>query len=201
MPICVAASAAHRNIHVLVIRIGDFSTENTFLDPMAKSILQFLRVLLTDGYVTKFEVRSIGELAEYWRLNHRIISHVVLVGHGQTDGLLFGAMNLISADALSAALNVAGVTPKTFISLACETGKGVFAREFSGSPVCKAYIGPYCSIHGADASLFVQNFLSTHFLDGLTLLVAMKKSYGSISRCKFRLWSDGALRAGFHVKK
>lgn len=196
----VASSAAHRNIHVLVVRIGDFETEASFLEPLTKSILQFLRVLLTDGYVTKIDVRSLSELGLYWERNHGAFSHVVIAGHGQPDGLTFAVDGLVNSDSFLDALDVAGVGAKTFISLACETGKGELARKLSSHRVCAGYLGPYQTVHGADASLFVQTFLTMHFLDGLTLSVAAKKSYDALSRCYFRLWQSGKLKVGYHVK-
>jgi hypothetical protein len=59
----VASSAAHLNIGVLILRIGDFDTELTLLDPLAKSLLQHCRLTLPDdmvplrGWRTRDEMR------------------------------------------------------------------------------------------------------------------------------------------------
>lgn len=196
----VAASAAHRNINVLVLRLGDFVTEASFLDPLTKSILQYLRVLLTDGFVTRIEVRSLEELRLFWRNNHGTYSHVVLVGHGEPDGFTFAVNDLVRSEDFVAAFDVPGAAPKVFLSLACQTGKGRMAKLFSANRICAGYLGPYESVHGADASLFVQTFLNKHFLDGVTLRVATKQTYDALSRCVFRLWQNGRLEVGFHVR-
>ena len=198
--LAAASSVAHRNIHILVLRLGDFVTESSFLDPLTKSILQYLRMLLTDGHVTRLEIRSLEELRIFWSQNHGTFSHVIIVGHGQPEGMTFAVDDLVQSDAMVEVLDIEGVSPKVFLSLACETGKGELARKFSSSFVCSGYLGPYKSVHGADASLFVQTFLNMHFLDGLTLKVAAKRSYDALTSCYFRLWQNGRLKTGYHVR-
>ena len=198
--ISVASSATHRNIHVLVIRIGDFSSEASFLDPLTKSILQFLRVLLTDSFVSRIEVRSLAELTAYWATNHNTFSHVVIVGHGSPDGLVFAVDALVEAKDFIEAIECEDAKGKIFISLACETGKGEIARQLSGSYICSGYLGPYNTVHGANASLYVQTFLTKHFLDGLSLEVAAKQTYDNLSHCTFRSWQNGYLKSGYHVR-
>lgn len=48
----IASRLAHpSSLGFSVLRIGDLSTETTLLDPLAKSVLQFLRLLLPDSDV------------------------------------------------------------------------------------------------------------------------------------------------------
>jgi len=54
----IASSAAHANVGVTIVRVGDFDTEGTLLDPLAKSLLQFCRLLLPDDMVVLREVRA-----------------------------------------------------------------------------------------------------------------------------------------------
>ncbi|MBI5527216.1 MAG: hypothetical protein HY897_12845 [Deltaproteobacteria bacterium] len=63
----VASSAVHTEVGVLIIRVGDFSTEDTLLDPMAKSLLQYSRLLLTDDTIRLLEVRSTQEVKAFWQ--------------------------------------------------------------------------------------------------------------------------------------
>lgn len=198
--IIVANSAVHKNLHVLILRIGDFQTEDAFLDPMMKSILQYLRMLLTDTYVRRFEVRSFEELQKFWRNNNGSFSHVLIVGHGSPDGIVFGVDGLVTASRLVEVLSESDGSSTVFISIACETGKGEMARMLSSINSCAGFVGPYDTVHGADASLFAQTFLSLHFLSGLTLKVAAKRSYEALSRCTFRLWQNGKLQVGYHVR-
>ncbi len=198
--VSVGSSAAHRGLGFLIVRIGDFRTEDSLLDPLAKSVLQFSRILVTDEFVRRIDIRTIDELSSYWALNHATYSHLILIGHGSSDSVTFGVGEPANAERLIAALDVEGVQPKTILSFACETGKAPIAREISASPVCEAFIAPYSTVHGADSSLFVQMFLNKHLLDGRTTTIAFKNAYAAIARCPFRIWECGNLKAGYHAR-
>lgn len=193
----VATSAVHRSIGVMLLRIGDFQTEATLLDPLAKSILQYLRLLLTDDYVILRSVRSVAEMVKYWTQDHGAFSHVIIVGHGRRDGIQFGVDGWQSAAQLSASLTVPGVTPKHFISLCCQTGYAAFAQSFSRQPVCQTVAAPFHSVHGAVASQFCQTLLAYHLLEGETMGVAFRHARTSVpGSVSFRIWENGSLTAG-----
>jgi hypothetical protein len=59
--VTVASSAAHKDIGVMILRIGDFESETALLDPLAKSLLQYCRLLLPDDMIIQREVRSTDE--------------------------------------------------------------------------------------------------------------------------------------------
>lgn len=198
--VSVGSSAAHRGLGFLIVRIGDFRTEDSLLDPLAKSVLQFSRILVTDEFVRRIDIRTIDELGSYWALNHAVYSHLIFIGHGSPDSIAFGLGEPANAEELLAVLEVEGVQPKTILFLACETGKAPIAREISTSPVCESYIAPYSAVHGADSSLFVQMFLNKHLLDGRTTTVAFKHAYAAIARCPFRIWENGNLKSGYHAR-
>jgi hypothetical protein len=45
----ISTRTAHsRSLGFLVLRVGDLITEATLLDPLAKSVLQYLRLLISD---------------------------------------------------------------------------------------------------------------------------------------------------------
>jgi hypothetical protein len=198
--VSVASSLAHRNIGFLIVRIGDFLTESTLLDPLAKSILQFARILVTDSFVSRIDIRTIEELKSYWAINHAVYSHIVFIGHGSADSVTFGAGDPATAQSFISALEIEGVQPKTILSLACETGKAPIAKAISASSVCNVFVAPYSAVHGADSSLFVQMFLNKHLLDGRTTMVAFKQAYEAITKCPFRIWEKGKLKAGYHSR-
>jgi hypothetical protein len=83
----IASSLCHRNIGVLLLSIGDLETENTLLDPLSKSILQFCRLLVSDDFIHAYKVRSLNEISVLWGKSHRAYSHVILVGHGGVSNL------------------------------------------------------------------------------------------------------------------
>jgi hypothetical protein len=192
----LGSSAIHRNIGILIVRIGDFGTEFNLLDPLAKSVLQFCRLLVNDD-VRLLEVRTIAELGHFWAMGHRTYRHVVFVGHGSQSGIYFGTEGVKSASQIIQALTTDDVAPKIFISLCCQTGFAAFGNVFSKAPLCEAIIAPYHSIHGAVASQFCQTFLAFHLLDGRTTSVAFNQSSEVIPGGKsLRLWQNGKLKAG-----
>lgn len=188
----IASSKPHGNLGIAIITIGDFSTEETLLNPLAKSILQFSRLLLDDSSVTSIRVRSIGELGAWWAKNELAYSHIVFIGHGSPNDIFFaygGART--PSDFHRRVLSVAK-SKKTFISLCCETGKNSFSSAFSAIPACGHLIAPFHSIHGAVASQFFQTYMCWHLLYGKTTKVAFNKAASTVPGTDiFRLWKDG----------
>ncbi|SRR5260221_11081083 len=190
----VGSSAVHRNIGVYVVRFGDFDSEVGLLDPLAKSILQYLRVLLSDSYVRYVSVRSKAEFRRFWELDHAAYSHIVVVGHGSPSSLTCGIDGPISAEEFADLVDVPNVDPKVVLSLACETGRAGFAKAFSASEGCLAFIAPYHGVHGAVASQFCLTFLSHLLLEGRTVSVAFNRSrQGVPTGASFRHWRNGAI--------
>ena len=61
----IASSSVHTNVGIQIVRVGDFDTEVSLLDPLAKSLLQFSRLLVSDDSVVLREVRSREELRSF----------------------------------------------------------------------------------------------------------------------------------------
>lgn len=189
----VPTSALHRNIGVLIIRIGDYATEQTLLDPLAKTLLQYFRLLLTDDFVRLVALRTESELRRLWTDNHAVYSHVILVGHGRSDAISVGG-NWLPAAQLTAVLEQPGPDGKVILSTCCETGRRPFSAAVSKSGSCSALIAPFGAVHGAVASQFVQTFFAIHFLDGRTTTVAFKQAARVVpGATSFRLWRSGRL--------
>jgi hypothetical protein len=196
-PVQIATSAVHRDAGILLIRIGDLQTEPALLDPLAKSLLHFCRILVPDDMLFFWEIRTKDELQTLWTQYHSIISHVVLVAHGATDGVTFATSGLCSADDLVEPFTAANVNPKSFISLCCKTGHAGFSKIFSqaSASICRNLIAPFQSIHGAIASQFTQTFFAYHFLEGQSLAVAFRNAREAVpGASKFRLWRSGDLK-------
>jgi hypothetical protein len=190
----VASSKCQRNIGLLIFCIGDLETESTLLDPLAKSVTQFCRLLASDDYVRFYKIRSVAELQSIWIREHGAYSHVLIIGHGNGTGLNFAVDGWRSARELAEVLDVAGVDPKIFLSLTCKAGQAAFGRPFSEMRVCAEFIGAFHSVHGAIASQFVQSFLVYHLLEGETIKVAFRHSRHRVpGSTSFRLWRNGIL--------
>jgi hypothetical protein len=193
--------AAHRaypergNLGVLVLTIGDFETEAATLEPLRKTVLQYLRLLLPDDMLLGVMVRGQEELKTAWGRYEAARRHVILIGHGSGDGLFFGAEeDDLPGDELAALLKPENAeAKKVFISLACQTSTAPFARSFSQAEHCEALVAPMQSIHGAVAALFCHAFFAAHFLDGHSLKVAFNKSVMTpgAQGGTFRFWRNG----------
>jgi hypothetical protein len=193
----VACSAAHLDIGVFILRIGDFDTEANLLDPLTKSLLQYCRLLLPDDMVLLREVRSRNELRHLWEQDHAAYSHLIVVGHGRKDAIRFGVEDWATAEDFAGTLTVPNVTSKSIISLGCKNGYAAFGQELSTHEVCQVMIAPFQSVHGAVASQFCQTFLAYHLLHGETTSVAFRHARESVpGATSFRLWVKGRLKAG-----
>lgn len=196
-PKWIGSSLCHRNVGILILTIGDLETEPVLLDPLAKSVLHFCRLLADDSFVKNYKVRSLNELKFVWNKEQAVCSHVILIGHGAKDSLLFRVDGNVSPNKLDTATRVWGAPKKTFISLCCKTGYQGFGGVFSKAAICEHFIAPFQSVHGAVASQFCQSFLAYHFLDGETVGVAFKHARDATpGSTSFRLWENGRLRAG-----
>lgn len=164
----IPLSVVRKKLGLLIIEIGDYKTEETLLAPLKKSILQFTRLLLSDDYIKSYTIRTAGELKHIWRTQHAVTSHLILVGHGDANSLLFGKDTAVKANEFIDLLRTEqGVgEAKQIISLCCKTGSKTFGGAVSGNPNIESFIGPASSVHGANASQFCQSYLTYLFLQG-----------------------------------
>lgn len=193
----IGTGLLHKDVGILVINVGDFETEHTLLDPLAKSIAQFCRLLVPDDQIRSIRVRSIAELKNFWTKNQAAYTHVIWIGHASETGLKFAVDGMKDAAALCRELGVRGAPKKTYISLCCKTGYQSFGAVMSEATICRYFIGPFHSVEGAIASQFCQTFLTSHLLNGKTAGVAFRHARASVpGSSSFRLWNSGKLKAG-----
>ena len=193
----IASRLVHpSSLGFLVLRIGDFGTEVALLDPLAKSVLHFLRLLIPDSDLRAIELRTLARLDVHWAAHYGATSHVILIGHGSSSNIRFVGDGPVSGTDLALRLHVHAPNsqPKTFISLACLTGRAAFAKGFSLSPICRDLIAPFRSVHGAAASQFCQTLLTDHLLGGVEIPYAYAHSAGAVVEGgRFRRWRDGSM--------
>ena len=191
----IATSKISSNFGVLIIRIGDFN-EAGLLDPLAKSVLQYCRMLLPDDSVRMIALRTELELTTLWDTFNGMCHQVIIVGHGGPEGYLFGQEN-ITSERLVKIFQAPNPAPKEFISLGCQTGKATFGKVFSSAACVSHFIAPFHSVHGCNASLFTQTYLSERLLASRTSKVAFNNARDDLlGAASFRLWKNGTLAAG-----
>lgn len=193
----IGSVLCQKNIGILIFTIGDLETETGLLDPLAKSVLQYCRLLVPDDYLRAYKVRSLAELKSIWHKEQAAYSHVVIVGHGSPEGIKFSVDGWVKSELLDATLRVWGAPKKVFVSLCCQTGYKTAGGKLSEMAICSHFLAPFHSVHGAVASQFAQTFLAFHLLEGESVGVAFRHAReftpGSTS---FRLWESGKLKAG-----
>ena len=193
----VASSLCHRNIGIAVLNIGDLETEETLLDPLAKSVLQFCRLLVPDDQVAGYKVRSLEEVQKIWEKQHAAFTLLILIAHGSKAKIKFACSGWSATEKFMDVLECPDVTGKTILSLCCQTGYKAFGGKASSYACCERFIGPFHSVHGATASQFTQTLLAYHLLEGETANVAFKHARASVAgSASFRLWVKEQLIAG-----
>jgi hypothetical protein len=156
-----------KTLGFVVLRLGEMATETTLLDPLAKSVLQYLRLLIPDDAVTSLHVRTASEIRHFMADRGAGVSHVVVVGHGSPT-----ALKLMGNDA-------------------CSTGRTTFGRTISSSDSCSEFVAPIAAAHGASASLFVQYLLHSHLLHGHEFHTSAKQANSSTEGTTFHHWRNG----------
>lgn len=193
----IASSLCHRNIGIAILNIGDLETEQTLLDPLAKSVLQFCRLLVPDDQVVGHKVRSLDEVQKIWEKQHAAFTHLILIGHGSKARIKFACGGWSATKEFMDVLDCPDVKRKTILSLCCHTGYRAFGGRASSYACCERFIGPFHSVHGATASQFAQTLLAYHLLEGETANVAFKHARASVAgSASFRLWANEQLIAG-----
>jgi hypothetical protein len=177
-----------------VLAFGDFASESTLLDPLAKSVLQYCRLLFgDDNYVRFIKLRSEAEISLI--CDQRQLTpyeHIVILGHGAKEGALCGAVGDIPATRLREIFEQHDPTPWDFVLLCCYLGRNAFAQSFSKSPACKSLVAPFNAVHGAVFAQFVQTYLIKLLLEGETTAVAHRHASESTPpTSQFRLWRSG----------
>lgn len=183
-------------IGIAIFNIGDLETEETLLDPLHKSTLQYCRLLVPDDCVFSWKIRSLKELESIWGKHHRIISTVVVIAHGSEDSIKFANDGWVTSGQFKDVINIRGADRKVFIFLSCNAGYKAFGGKFSKMSNCSEFIGPFHNVHGADASLFCQSFFRDYVVSGHTVKTAFNHARDVLRpKVSFRLWRNGVLQA------
>lgn len=184
----------HKAVGMLLVEVGDFVSEAATLDPLAKSITQFCRLIVPDDYIRFIKVRSLAELKVYWDQNHGAYQYVILIAHGEKGVVCTALDGCKPPGDWCAVFEGTGVDPKNFLFSVCMAGHSAFASKFSNSPVCNYYIGPYQSVNSAISSQFIQSFFSFRFVGGQKEDTAFRNGRkATADGTSFRLWRAGKL--------
>ena len=207
----ISSRRFRRHTKIVIIRVGDWETEQLTLNPLAASLKAQLSLLLPPGFVDVEYIRTLEELTGALRVHGGGPSaartpwgYVVLVGHGRTGtspGINFGG-DWHSPKKIAAAIKGLGPGRQSFsegrfISLCCHTGASGFARAFSDE-LNTTWVGPRESVHSFEAAGFVLRLFYEHFLRARTWSDAFRhtRSASKTFSTEFRCWMDGTETQG-----
>lgn len=206
----VSSRRFRRHAKILILRIGDWETEQPTLNPLAASLKAQLSLLLPPSDVDVEYIRTLEELGGALRVHGGGLTpsgrrqaspwgYAVLVGHGRSGtspAIRFG--NSWHAPK-KIARSISGLGPgrrtfaeARFISLCCETGDQAFAQAFSDE-LNTTWVGPGRTVHSFEAAGFVQRLFFESFLAGRTWSDAFRCSRAATTSfsTSFRCWLDG----------
>lgn len=188
----IASSKAYSDLGIAVISIGDFQSETGLITPLAKSVVQFCRLLVPDDHLKYDMLRSLAELKQWWSRYQGAYTHIILIGHGDKNCIAFGVDGECTPAAIAEAIGDTGESKKMFISLCCQTGKAPFAEAFSKLPFVGHFVAPEHTIHGAAASQFLQTLLSLQLLQAKSEKVAFNNANELMpGDDRFAIWKSG----------
>lgn len=193
----IATSMCHKEIGILILKIGDFASELGLLNPLATSLERYCRLLVPSDQLKTIHLRTRDELEWVISTYHPAYTHWILVGHGGSGTLSFANNHSMTSSEFRASMEEKKVTSKFILSLCCHTGEAAFAKIVSQSSACKVFMGPKGAIHGASACHFAQSYLGYHFLEGKTTKVAFNQARGRTpGGTVLRHWTSGNFVGG-----
>ncbi len=178
----------------LVVRIGDWSSEATLLDPLAKSVLHNLRLLVPEERIRLVNVRTATEVEHALAHEGATRSYIIIVGHGSKDGRLITIDGGMSPSRVATSMRAGAA--KVVVSLACYSGRTGFASTISNDESVRDFVAPFSALHGAAGSTFLQTFLHTHLLLGDGIQASFRRTNAVVTGTHFVHWRDGDKRAG-----
>jgi hypothetical protein len=206
----ISSRRFRRYAKILIIRVGDWDTEQAMLNPLAESLKAQLSLLLPPDEVDVEYIRTIEELADAFRVHGGGLSasgrrqshpwgYAILVGHGRagsSPGIRFGH-EWHSPKKLASTIKGLGPGRRSFaearfISLCCDSGAPGFARIFADE-LNTTWVGPGSTVHSFEAAGFVQRLFFEHFLAGLGWADAFRHTRTATETFStaFRCWMDG----------
>jgi hypothetical protein len=204
----VSSRRFRRYTKILIVRIGDWETEQLTLNPLADSLKAQLSLLLPPGFVDVEYIRTLDELKGALKLHGGGKStegktpwgYAVLVGHGRSGGnagMNFGG-TWCTPLAIAGAIGGLGPGRKSFseakiISVCCHTGDPSFAETISDT-LNSTFVGPSESVHSYEAAAFVLRLFYEHFLQGRLWSDAFRETCQASATfsTRFRCWRDGS---------
>ena len=176
----------------LVVHLGSIERDYT-VETAANALFNSLKSLFAacDIPVDFERIRTTVELSEFMKMYRANYSHLILIGHGSTDGISFlDKPSPIGGSELAGCLGSDQCSkPLQIISLCCHSGCKNLSAALSNADNVTDVIAPNDEFDMRWAVHFVTGFLLYQFIENMTVDDALKnaaKNSGSAPMCVWR---------------
>lgn len=178
----------------LVLELGDIQADET-LSGAANAVATNLLLLFSacNVPVEHVRVRTTIELIEYMKVYRANYSHIILVGHGSTDGLHF-----LDRKSAVTGIELAGMLgcdndcrELQIISLCCHSGCSNMAQSLSNAPNVSEVIAPTAVVDLRWAVVFVIGYFLKQLEAAVPIDEAVHSSAGWCDQIPMVIWRNG----------
>lgn len=180
----------------LVVQLGSIERDHT-LETASQALHHSLKSLFAacDIPVDFERMRTTVELSEFMKTYRENYSHVILMGHGAPEGILFlDKPKPIAGSELSGYLG-ADQSCKSIqiVSLCCHSGCEPLARALSSAPNVSEVLAPNAEFDIRWAVHFVTGFLLAMYITGMNVDDAVRAAAAASGHAPMCIWRSGSL--------
>lgn len=180
----------------LIIELGAAQHDYT-LETAAGAIFHSLKSLFAacDGTVQHEKFRTTIEFSEFMKIYRCNYSHLILIGHGSSDGIEFlDKRGPVAGSELAGLLGADSHTNQIrIISLCCHSGCKRLSSELSSATSVSEVIAPHEGFDLRWSVHFVTGLYLTMYISGLSVDEAVDKVSKNIDDLKMCVWRNGSL--------
>lgn len=180
----------------LVLSLGSIEKDYT-VETAAKALYNSLQSLFAGcGIPVDFErIRTTVELSEYMKKYRANYTHVILIGHGQKDGISFlDKPKPIAGGELAGCLGSdASEKRLQIVSLCCHSGCENLAKALSSAPNISEVLAPNDAFDIRWAVHFITGFLLYLYINGLQVDEAVRNAARTSGNAPMCIWRNGEL--------
>ena len=188
----------------LIVHLGSIERDYT-VETAAEALYNSLRSLFAacDIPVDFERIRTTVELSEFMKLYRDNYSHMILIGHGSTDGISFlDKPKPIGGSELSGCLGSDNSTkPIQIISLCCHSGCANLSSALSNASNVTDVIAPTNVFDMRWAVHFVTGVLLYQFIEGMSVDDAVTSAAQHSGNAPMCVWRNAELTGACNITK
>jgi hypothetical protein len=188
----------------LLVHLGSIEKDYT-VETAAQALFNSLKSLFAGCNIpVDFDrIRTTVELSEYMKRYRNNYSHVILIGHGQRDGIAFlDKPHPIAGSELAGCLG-SDTSNKSIqiVSLCCHSGCANLAKALSRAPDISEVVAPNDTFDIRWAVHFITGFLLYMYINGLEVDAAVREAARISGNAPMCIWRQGELVGECRVQR